>query len=121
MSPGYSLGTSERRTYGVTATLVDTHTGHVRTEVFRGNMNVGEATQACAAFCDALGPTWRVRTLSTPISILSDLRNNRNQRPVGYHTEHALLSRIGRPDLIEGHSKYLGLTTGAARARRRKA
>lgn len=114
------LTPAERKIYGVTATLVNTETGELKTEVFRGNISVGAATKECAAFCDQLGPAWKVRTLSTPISIVSDLLNCGQQRSKAFFTEHSLLSHIGRPDLIEMRAKYAGLRTREMRARWRK-
>lgn len=109
---------AERHEYGVTATIVDTATGAVRVEVVRGDLTSIDATRVVAQMCDDLGPTWRVRTLSHPLSILNDLRNGGQERKLC--VESSFLGRIGRPDLIEHRAKYAGLRTATDYARRRK-
>lgn len=100
--------------YGATATLANVATGDVRVEVFRGHDNARETMQVIADHCDALGPSWRVRTISTPHSIRNDLRRNRDlllaslthgraRRSVEALPtyEVRMLGRIGRRDLLE--------------------
>lgn len=111
---GYS---PSERTYGVTATITDGTT--VITRAFTGCTTI-EGTRQAAALCDQLGPSWRVRVLSHPLSILGDLDNYGDERNA-MRPESSLLSRIGRPDLIEMQPKDMGRTTQAIRNRRRKA
>lgn len=107
---------SERRAYGVIATIANTETGETRVEVRRGDLTTLEAVRQIADLCDHLGPEWKIRTLSHPLSILADLWNENAERP--QLTEATLLGQIGRADLIEHRSKWLGLRVNANRHRR---
>jgi hypothetical protein len=95
---GYSLPPSERSLYGATATLVDKATERTRVVAYTG-MTTVEACQEIAAECDRLGPSWRVRTISNPITIMADLRydGGRSRQP----PEPRLLGLIDRNELLE--------------------
>lgn len=108
----------ERRDYGVIATLVNTETGDTLVEHVGSPHTTQEAVRVVAAMCDRLGPEWKVRTISHPLSILADLRNEGRERPP--QTELTALGRIGRGDLREWQSPYLGLRTRAELRRRRR-
>lgn len=114
-SRGASYAPAERQRWGVIATLVDSESDEVR--VVQGSGTTKEATREIAALCDARGPSWRVRSLSHPLSVYRDLINaGRDRAP---QTEGQLLGLIGRKDLVEYQRKYAGLRTAAIRARRR--
>ena len=74
-----SYGLSERTLYGVTATFVDTDTGALLTETFSPGRQ-RESARCAAERCIALGPSWRIRSLSHPLAILHDLDNNGRER-----------------------------------------
>ncbi len=116
------LRPSERLEYGVTAILVNTATGETLMEVFRGRITTRQGTQLVADRCDELGPEWKVRVLSNPMTILSDLRNDGRERLARRRrAESVMLGGIGRMDLVETLPTMHGLRTSATFDRKRKA
>ena len=99
---------------GVIATLRDLDTGEEG--VIHEPGYVGEAVKAVCSFADALGPSWRVLTLSTPRTIARDLQGTRWRQSFDHgrtgrdagaastspvtDVERNLLSRAGRLDLL---------------------
>lgn len=104
---------------GVIATLVDTDTG--QTVAFHVPGLVRPAVEAIAERCDAMGDTWKVRSLSTPRTITRDLKGSRGlDHPGGLMTEappeQNLLGKLGRYDLL---APELVSSSAPARSRRR--
>ena len=117
----YSGHPERARNYGITATLVDTTTGATEVLVARGSPRLDDATLTIAARCDELGPTWRVRTLSTPRTILADLRNAGAERGEKQtRPESVLLGKVGRMDLVERPTNLDGLRVEAISRRKRR-
>lgn len=99
---------------GVIATLVDVDSG--ATTSFHVPGLARDAIRVAAARCDAMGATWKVRSLSTPRTVLRDLRDARGSlRSNGFAAqvtpEPTLLGQVGRhdllaPELVAGGSDY---------------
>lgn len=112
-----SYSSGERSTYGVIATIVNTKTGDTRTLNFAHGTTV-EAAREVAERCDEMGPEWKVRTISHPLTILRDLKG-RNEGPKAHPPELILFGRIGRKDLLEPLPAYYGLRTWHTNSRKR--
>jgi predicted ABC-type transport system involved in lysophospholipase L1 biosynthesis ATPase subunit len=92
----------EQDVHGITATVVNVENGRTMTLAEERGAAL-EALTAIAAFLDTLDDgDWRIRTLSTPRTILSDLRASRSGAPRwSTPPERRFLSQIGRLDLLE--------------------
>jgi hypothetical protein len=97
-----------RDSFGVIATLVNTETRECDSFVVPGL--VLAAIRVVCDECDLRGNEWRIRSLSTPRTILADLigrtatpRNGLQRFPEGN-----LLGRIGRKDLLAPELEEIG-------------
>jgi len=122
-----NLKPSERKTYGATATLIRLDENEQPVDALTvefTQMSVIDAARAIAAKCDELDGDWRVRTISTPITIHRDVIGRR--RPVDVRSgrerdltpdvgERWLMGRIDRLDLIPLHTKDERRTEGNRR------
>ncbi len=111
------LTPKERMDYGVTAELANIATGELRLEVVRGGLTTKQATRIVCNLCDELGGDWKIRTLSSPVTIVSDLQNRGQER---VRPEGRMLGSLGRMDLLEWHAKYSGLRVDTDYKRRRR-
>lgn len=107
------LSIDARRRGGVIATVRDQETGELRTRHEPGYSR--EAMQALVRWVDALGPSWRICTISTPSSIARDLQGAREREKRSHagardegrdnadvrQTERILLGIVKRLDLLE--------------------
>lgn len=90
-----------RDAYGVTVTAVEQATGDARSFVeARGQALPG--LRAIVEQIDELEGDWLIRTVSTPMTVLADLRNggSTTQRR-GDPPERRFLAAVGRLDLLE--------------------
>lgn len=95
MTPGWHAGiltSYERPDYGVTATLCSPDGRHVETREYHGMIR--PSLRVIADYCDE--HDLRVVTLSTPNSILADLRG----RTTPSRPENNLMGYIDRLDLL---------------------
>lgn len=130
------LSTRERAYYGCLVTLVEIETGEMRVEHAAGyahesgrwasertydNYSVFAALKRLLQEVDQWEGEWRVRTISTPATIIADLRGrqtgNEGARPAP--PEASILTHIGRIDMWEG--KHADEGKRDERARRRAA
>ena len=92
------LNMAERGSYGVITTLISTDGKRVVREFF------GLPNQAMIELCEWIDARpkegWRVESLSTPMTILTDLRGHRTNNP-----EHTMLGQVGRHDLLARKSR----------------
>jgi hypothetical protein len=95
-------GNGIRDEAGVTATLRNLATG--ATEALHVPGLAYEATRIVCAHCDNLGDTWRIQSLSTPRSILRDLKGDRSFDRNGKVTQNPpellILAQVHRLDLL---------------------
>lgn len=130
----YFMSTRERALAGAIVTLVNTETGETRVELAQGfhfetgshdlrsphHFNLNEALLRLLAEADKWDGTWRVRTISTPQTILADIRGRQPgaQGARSLAPESMILTSIGRIDMWEGH--HANVAHARARARKRK-
>lgn len=107
--PDFGLAPNERASYGCTVTAINPATGHLLTLEAKGTALA--AIRKIAAILDGMEEDWKIRSVSTPQTIMRDLyahrypvRGTRRVR-VGVVEpknlpESNLLARIGRVDLL---------------------
>lgn len=105
--PELRISGPKRAVCGIIATLRNMTDGRMKSMHETGPFVT--SVSKIAATCDALGPEWRIVSLSSPTSIFRDLQGTRNQR-IGDGTRQAsydprtaeckLLGKIKRLDLL---------------------
>lgn len=130
------LQTTQERAYsGCIVTLVEVRTGEERVEhasgysndTREGNKRIYKTLSMFGALkrlldeVDTWEGEWKVRTISTPATILADLNGRQHGNDGARPTppEAAILTHVGRADLWEGH--HASERHKNARARRRAA
>lgn len=89
-----------RDAYGVTVTIVEQATRERRTIVQSRGQAI-PAFRSVVEEIDELEGDWRVSVVSTPTTILADLRNDRPASRRGESPERRFCAAIGRLDLLE--------------------
>lgn len=92
------LSSAERKRFGCTVTVVEMGSG--RTDCLWGTGPVFEVLQEIVDAIDAREGDWKIRCISTPETVYSDIRGGRSIKPTAL-VEHRYLSEVGRPDLLE--------------------
>jgi hypothetical protein len=126
--PTSTFSTSQRAHAGAVVTLVDLDTGRTRVEhcagfhhteyvsnwPAKGTRKVARTLGSTKALNDLLDAVeewegdWRVRTICTPESILTDLTGRRGVTGYADHPEVNILRRMGRGHLYE-HDELVGV------------
>lgn len=108
--PDFALPSSERNKYGCTVTAINLDDGQLHT-IARTGCTAVQAITKIAAALDGMAGDWKVRSLSSPQSIMRDLYAHRYAVRGSHRVrmgqvepttlpEALLLHKIGRDDLL---------------------